>query len=136
MSILTVPTQPYTDQVPGTSGLRKRVGTFRQPNYLENFVQALLDTAAQQSGGPLSLVLGGDGRYLNQEAIEVVLRMAAANGVRRVVVGRDGILSTPAASLRAKRGCRRTRQQPDARSIARALPPGRCCRTCAGARSR
>lgn len=98
MSILTVPTQPYTDQVPGTSGLRKRVGTFRQPNYLENFVQALLDTAAQQSGGPLALVLGGDGRYLNREAIEVVLQMAAANGVRRVVVGRDGILSTPAAS--------------------------------------
>ncbi len=94
--IRTVATTPYPDQRPGTSGLRKRVRVFLQPNYLENFVQAIFDAFPERRGG--TLVLGGDGRYHNAEAIQVILRMAAANGFERVVVGRNGILSTPAAS--------------------------------------
>ena len=96
MTVRVVETRPYADQVPGTSGLRKRVPVFRQPHYLENFVQAILDTAALPSGS--TLVVGGDGRYLNREAVQVILKMAAANGVTRALVGRGGILSTPAAS--------------------------------------
>jgi len=92
----TVTTTPYPDQQPGTSGLRKKVPVFRQPNYLENFVQAILGAARIPPGA--TLVLGGDGRYLNREAVQVVLKMAAANGVGRVLVGTGGILSTPAAS--------------------------------------
>jgi phosphoglucomutase len=96
MSLRTVPTTPFTDQTPGTSGLRKRVSVFLQPNYLENFVQATFDAVALPAGS--TLVLGGDGRYHNAEAIQVILRMAAANGIGRVLVGQRGILSTPAAS--------------------------------------
>ena len=91
-----VPTTPFADQRPGTSGLRKKVPVFRQPHYLENFVQAVLDVAALPPGS--TLVVGGDGRFLNREAVQVILRMAAANGVGRCVVGRGGLLSTPAAS--------------------------------------
>lgn len=91
-----VRTRPFADQRPGTSGLRKRVSVFQQPNYLENFVQAILDAAALPLGA--TLVLGGDGRYHNHEAIQTILRIAAANGVGRIVVGQGGILSTPAAS--------------------------------------
>jgi phosphoglucomutase len=96
MPIRTVPTRPFPDQTPGTSGLRKRVAVFEQPNYLENFVQATFDAADLEDGA--ILVLGGDGRFYNREAIQIVLRMAAANRVGRVFVGRSGILSTPAAS--------------------------------------
>jgi len=96
MTILTVPTKPFPDQNPGTSGLRKRVSVFQQPGYLENFVQAVFDAAELPRGA--TLVVGGDGRYFNRQAIQTVLRMAAANGVGRVLVGRGGILSTPAAS--------------------------------------
>ncbi|HUF27050.1 MAG TPA: alpha-D-glucose phosphate-specific phosphoglucomutase [Gemmatimonadaceae bacterium] len=92
----TIATAPFADQRPGTSGLRRKVERFRERHYLENFVQALLDTIAVPPGA--ALVLGGDGRYFNREAIQVVLRMAAANGVERMLVGRDGLLSTPAAS--------------------------------------
>lgn len=91
-----VPTVPFDDQRPGTSGLRKKVAVFRQPHYLENFVQAVFDTLAVPPDS--TLVLGGDGRYHNREAIQVILRMAAANGWGRVLVGRGGLLSTPAAS--------------------------------------
>jgi phosphoglucomutase len=91
-----VATTPYPDQRPGTSGLRKRVPVFQQPHYLENFVQAVLDVAAVPPGA--AVVLGGDGRYGNREAVQTILRLAAANGVSRVIVGRGGILSTPAAS--------------------------------------
>ena len=85
-SARVVPTTPFPDQKPGTSGLRKRVPVFQQPHYLENFVQAILDVAALPAGS--TLVVGGDGRYLNREAIQVILRMAAAHGVARVVVRR------------------------------------------------
>ena len=91
-----VATTPYPDQRPGTSGLRKRVPVFEQPHYLENFVQAVLDVAALPPGA--TLVLGGDGRYGNLRAVQTILRLAAANGVGRVIVGRGGLLSTPAAS--------------------------------------
>lgn len=94
--ITIVPTSPFADQRPGTSGLRKRTPVFQQPHYLENFVQALLDEAALTP--TQTLVVGGDGRFHNREAIGVIVRMAAANGIRHVIVGRGGLLSTPAAS--------------------------------------
>ena len=96
MQVHTIATTPFPDQKPGTSGLRKRVRIFKRPHYLENFVQALFDSIAAPAGSVL--VLGGDGRYYNREAIQVILKMAAANGFGRVLVGRGGILSTPAAS--------------------------------------
>ena len=96
MPTLTIATRPYQDQRPGTSGLRKRVPVFRQPHYLENFLQAALDALAAPAGS--TLVVGGDGRFHNREAIEIALRMAAANGIARTIVGADGLLSTPAAS--------------------------------------
>jgi phosphoglucomutase len=96
MQISTVATRPFNDQRPGTSGLRKKVVTFQRDNYLENFVQSILDSQSDLTGG--SLVLGGDGRYFNRVAIQIILAMAAANGVARVIVGRGGLLSTPAAS--------------------------------------
>src|SRR6202171_2609440 len=102
----TVQTTPFTDQRPGTSGLRKKTRVFMQPNYLENFVQAVFDSvrADTKAGfGSESLVVGGDGRYHNRTAIQTILRMAAANGFGRVLVGRGGMLSTPAASAVIRR---------------------------------
>ena len=96
MQIRTVATTPFDDQKPGTSGLRKRVPVFQQAHYLENFVQSIFDTIAAPQGA--TLVLGGDGRYYNREAIQIILKMASVNGFRRVLVGKGGILSTPAAS--------------------------------------
>ena len=101
MTVRTVPTRPFAGQRPGTSGLRKKVTVFEQPNYLENFVQSLFDSLEGFEGA--TLVLGGDGRHLNDRAIQMILRMAAANGFGRVLVGRDGILSTPAASCVIRR---------------------------------
>ncbi|WP_294212049.1 alpha-D-glucose phosphate-specific phosphoglucomutase [uncultured Sphingomonas sp.] len=94
--IRTCPTQPYTDQKPGTSGLRKKVTVFQQPNYAENFVQSVCDVIDGKQGA--TLVIGGDGRFLNREVIQKAIRIAAANGFGRAVIGRGGILSTPAAS--------------------------------------
>ena len=96
MTIKTVSTIPIAGQKPGTSGLRKKVQQFRQPHYLENFVQALFDILPPAQG--LTLVLGGDGRYYNRVALQTILKMAAAKGYARVLVGRGAILSTPAAS--------------------------------------
>ena len=96
MDAKIVATRPFDGQRPGTSGLRKKVKVFQQPSYLENFVQAIFDTRKDLRGG--ILVLGGDGRYYNRHAIQIILRMAAANGVRKALVGQGGILSTPAAS--------------------------------------
>ena len=96
MNIVTVPTIPFAGQKPGTSGLRKKVKVFSQPGYLENFVQSIFECLEGQDGK--TLVLGGDGRYFNDVAIQTILRMAAAAGFGRVMVGCNGILSTPAAS--------------------------------------
>ena len=87
---------PFTDQKPGTSGLRKSSAQFEQPHYLESFVEAVFRTLPGVQGG--TLVLGGDGRYGNLRAINVILRMAAAHGLSKVIITTDGILSTPAAS--------------------------------------
>lgn len=94
--IRTVPTTPFDGQRPGTSGLRKKVRVFQQPNYSENFIQAVFDTAEPVPGA--TLVIGGDGRFHNRTVIQQAIRMAAANGYGRVLVGQGGILSTPAAS--------------------------------------
>ena len=96
MNTRIVPTQPFADQKPGTSGLRKKVPVFQQPHYLENFVQSIFDSLEAFQGQ--TLVVGGDGRYYNRQAIQIILKMAAANGFGRVLVGQGGILSTPAAS--------------------------------------
>lgn len=96
MDINTVTTQPFDDQRPGTSGLRKKVAQMARPNYLENYVQSIFDTQKELTGG--TLIIGGDGRYYNDTAIQTIVRMAAANGVSRLMIGQNGILSTPAAS--------------------------------------
>ncbi len=96
MTIQIIKTTPFDDQKPGTSGLRKSVKQFKKPDYLQNFVQAIFNTLENVPGS--TLILGGDGRYFNREAIQIILRMAAATGFGRVIVGQGGILSTPAAS--------------------------------------
>lgn len=96
MNIQTVSTTPFPDQKPGTSGLRKQVTVFQRPHYLENFVQSIFNSLQDYQGQ--TLVLGGDGRFYNRQAIQTILKMAAANGFGKVIVGQGGILSTPAAS--------------------------------------
>lgn len=95
-NIITVNTTPFTDQKPGTSGLRKKVSTFKCDNYLENFVQSVIDVLPADQRE--CLVVGGDGRYHNVEATQTIIRIAAANGIKRIIVGKDALLSTPAAS--------------------------------------
>ncbi|MCP5138510.1 MAG: alpha-D-glucose phosphate-specific phosphoglucomutase [Chromatiales bacterium] len=97
LDITHISCAPFQDQRPGTAGLRKKVSVFSQPHYLECFVQAIFDTLKLPEGS--RLVIGGDGRYHNAEAIQTIIRIAAANGIREVVVGQNGLLSTPAASL-------------------------------------
>ncbi|WP_348675480.1 alpha-D-glucose phosphate-specific phosphoglucomutase [uncultured Abyssibacter sp.] len=95
-AVRTITTTPFDDQRVGTAGLRKKVRVFQQTHYLENFVQAVFDTHPGFEGS--TLVVGGDGRYHNDTAIQTILAMAAANGVAKIIVGKGGILSTPAAS--------------------------------------
>src|SRR5215212_4613906 len=106
-SAQTVPTQPFEGQRPGTSGLRKKTRVFMQPGYLENFVQSVFDAVREDADDAgfegETLVVGGDGRFYNREAIQTIIRMAAANGFGRVLVGRGGILSTPAVSAVIRR---------------------------------
>jgi phosphoglucomutase len=91
-----VATTPYDDQKPGTSGLRKKVPHFQQPNYVQNFIQSIFDSLEGFEGK--TLVIGGDGRFYNREVVQIALKMAAANDFGRVLVGQGGLLSTPAAS--------------------------------------
>lgn len=93
----TVATTAYTDQKPGTSGLRKKVAVFKKPNYTENFIQAILD-AIPEGASNATLVIGGDGRYYNDHVIQLIVQIAAANGVAKLIVGQHGLLSTPATS--------------------------------------
>lgn len=97
MNKIVISTTPFNDQKPGTSGLRKKVSHFQQKNYLENFVQSIFDSIGDFKGK--TLVVGGDGRYFNFDAIQVIVQMAAANGFGKVLIGQNGILSTPAASV-------------------------------------
>ncbi|MBO6505855.1 MAG: alpha-D-glucose phosphate-specific phosphoglucomutase [Kordiimonadaceae bacterium] len=96
MAIITIETTPFEGQKPGTSGLRKKVPVFQEPHYLANFVQSIFDALDGIEGE--TLVVGGDGRFFNEDAIQIILKMAAANGIARVIVGQNGLLSTPAAS--------------------------------------
>lgn len=96
MTLREIAFKPWSDQKPGTAGLRKKVKVFQQPHYLESFLQSIFDLDPALHGG--TLVIGGDGRYHNRTAIQTAIRMAAANGVSRVIVGQAGLLSTPAAS--------------------------------------
>lgn len=96
MKIETIATSPIDGQMPGTSGLRKKTRVFMEPHYLENFIQSIFDAIG--GGNGKTFVLGGDGRYFNKQAIQTILKMAAANGAAQVIVGQNGILSTPAAS--------------------------------------
>ena len=96
MKILTIPTTAFEGQRPGTSGLRKKVKVFEQPHYLENFVQSVFNSLEGYQGK--TLVVGGDGRYFNRKAIQMIIKMAAANGFGEVIVGQNGLLSTPATS--------------------------------------
>ena len=96
ITIKTIDTNPFAGQKPGTSGLRKKVAEFTQPHYLENFVQAIFNTLGDCRGKRLAV--GGDGRYYNRQAIQIIARMAAANGFGKLLIGRDGLFSTPAMS--------------------------------------
>ncbi|MCK4493929.1 MAG: alpha-D-glucose phosphate-specific phosphoglucomutase [Methylococcales bacterium] len=96
MNIKTITSTPYNDQKPGTSGLRKKVAIFKKPHYLANFVQSVFDSLEGCHGK--SLVLGGDGRYYNREAIQIIIKIAIANGFNELIIGQGGLLSTPAVS--------------------------------------
>ncbi|KAL0870905.1 hypothetical protein ABMA27_004740 [Loxostege sticticalis] len=97
LSAVTVPTVPHEGQKPGTSGLRKKVKVFLQENYTENFIQSIIDALGKDVVGS-TLVVGGDGRYLVKEVVDLIIKISAANGVSRLLVGQNGILSTPAVS--------------------------------------
>ncbi|XAR63657.1 Phosphoglucomutase (alpha-D-glucose-1,6-bisphosphate-dependent) [Bertholletia excelsa] len=96
--VARVETAPFDGQKPGTSGLRKKVKVFLQPNYLQNFVQSTFNALSAEKVRGATLVVSGDGRYFSKDAIQIIIKMAAANGVRRIWVGQNGLLSTPAVS--------------------------------------
>jgi hypothetical protein len=126
---LTINTAPIAGQEPGTSGLRRKAREFEAGNYLPNYVQSVFDACGDLAGK--TIVLGGDGRYFNSVAIQVILKMAAANGIAKVYVAKDGVLATPAASAvirkRKAHGASATCDSAAARSAA--------LRTAAGARA-
>ncbi|CAH1380723.1 hypothetical protein MTP99_004682 [Tenebrio molitor] len=97
LSSIVVPTTPFEGQKPGTSGLRKKVKVFMEKNYTENFIQCILDALGDKLQGS-TLIVGGDGRYFSKQAINIIIRIAAANGVAKLIIGQRGILSTPAVS--------------------------------------
>jgi phosphoglucomutase len=97
MTITTITTTPFPDQKPGTSGLRKQVSVFQGPHYLANFIQAIFDSLPNEEKS--TLVIGGDGRYFNREAIQIIVRIAIANGYKHLYIGQNGLLSTPAVSV-------------------------------------
>lgn len=97
VNTITVPTQPYEGQKPGTSGLRKRVKVFMQKNYTENFIQAVLQAVEGGAQGA-TLVVGGDGRYYLDEVMQIIIKFSAAAGVQKLIIPRDGLVSTPAGS--------------------------------------
>jgi phosphoglucomutase len=105
IQIIKVPTQPFEGQRPGTSGLRKKTRVFMQPNYLENMVQSVFNVIRETTGdfGQHTLVIGGDGRYYNREAIKIIINMAVANGFGKLLVARGGLMSTPAVSAVIRR---------------------------------
>lgn len=94
--IKTVSTTPYNDQKMGTAGIRKKTKAVMQPNYIENFIQSLFDAIGGVSGQ--TFVLGGDGRYYNEIAIQKIIKLAAANGMKKLIIGQNGMISTPTAS--------------------------------------
>jgi phosphoglucomutase len=98
LQVITITTKPYADQKPGTSGLRKKVSIVEQPNYIANFVQSIFDSLSPKDYTGKKLVIAGDGRYYNKEAIQIIFSIAAANGVSSCVISQQGIMSTPAAS--------------------------------------
>ncbi|KAG2757165.1 alpha-D-phosphohexomutase, alpha/beta/alpha domain I-containing protein [Suillus brevipes Sb2] len=93
--IKEISTKPFDGQKPGTSGLRKRVKVFQQEHYTENFIQAIFDSIKADGA---TLVIGGDGRYFSPETVQTILKIGSANGVKKLIIGKDSILSTPAAS--------------------------------------
>ena len=95
-AVRNVACTPFDDQRPGTAGLRKKVKVFQQPHYLECFVQSILDTLNLEAEA--TLVIGGDGRYYNRKAINTIIALACANNVGKLIIGQEGLLSTPAAS--------------------------------------
>src|SRR5437870_3765878 len=106
VKIQSIRTTPFTGQRPGTSGLRKKTRVFMEPHYLENFVQAVFNAVQEDTKADFRkeiLVVGGDGRYYNRTAIQLILRMAVANGFGHVMIGRSGLLSTPAMSAVIRR---------------------------------
>ncbi|KTG31604.1 hypothetical protein cypCar_00019956 [Cyprinus carpio] len=99
LQVLTLPTSPYPDQRPGTNGLKKKTHVFQsKKNYLHNFIQCIFSSIDLRDRQGSTMVVGGDGRYFNSTVIQVIVQMAAANGVGRVVIGQNGIMSTPAVS--------------------------------------
>ncbi len=102
MSIRHIDTTAFSDQKPGTSGLRKKVSVFQQAHYLENFVQCIFDTLPRPTPTDI-LIIGGDGRYYNREAIQLIVKMAIANDFRQILIGRHGLISTPAMSAQIRK---------------------------------
>uniref|UniRef100_A0A915NXE1 Alpha-D-phosphohexomutase alpha/beta/alpha domain-containing protein n=1 Tax=Meloidogyne floridensis TaxID=298350 RepID=A0A915NXE1_9BILA len=99
-AIINVESKPFAGQKPGTSGLRKKVPEFQQQHYTENFIQCVLDGGLGANKRGSILVVGGDGRFLCAQAVNIIIKIAAANGVSKLIIGRDGILSTPAVTER------------------------------------